>query len=134
MLEQFPIILDIRATLPREDMACPTVWEVLRLLFSSAFSVPWRVSEAKDPIHCSCSFEKLERCCCPNRTSHIRNNWQCPSLNLTRSSRSKCSVREEMQILSPLRPGPGRLAQRPFCCNLLASMGHSPCQFHSGQG
>ena len=36
--------------MPREDMACPAVWEVLRFLFSSAFSVSWRIPEAKTPF------------------------------------------------------------------------------------
>lgn len=120
--------------LPRVDVPCPVVWEVLRRLVSSVFSASWRVSDAEDPIHCSCGFEKLERYCCPHRASHIRNSWPCPSLNLTQNSRSKCSIREEMELSSLLRPGPGKLAQCPFCRNLLASTGHSLCQFQSGRG
>lgn len=46
--------------------------------------------------------------------------WQGPSPNLTQNSRNKCSMREEIEVSTFWRPGPGKLAVSP----LPNSVGH----------
>lgn len=59
----------ITSCLAKSRCAMSAVCEGLSFLACFACSASWIVSDTRDPIYCSCGFEKLGRCCCPHRVA-----------------------------------------------------------------